>query len=339
MLRLSFAACALLGMAVRVNAQDTTGIRPGARMRVATSLQVEGRQENFTIVGTLTAFDANRLMIRRTDAAQLDTVPFSLVRHAEVSRGPRPARSSAIRGSIIGGVIGAAAAADRRNDRQSRSSFHPVRRRDRRALRRFASRRSMAARFHPGRTGDAAMSHSMAWSTILATCLVLGGATAVVAQDTTGVRVDSRIRVTTMQSATDSGSRRTVTGTLRAWTASAMLVERPGAARVDTIPFALTRLASVSRGYRSPARSAWRGAWIGAIAGATLWYVLERNRGVQCEPFTDRCDAHGQPLTGTFRIVSGASIPAGILVGGAIGYSRTGEEWMRFRVPGDLTAR
>jgi hypothetical protein len=113
MLRLSLTA--LLAVAVTASAapcQQRIEVAPGTRVRLTVPTFVDGVAVNrsaTTSVGTIVGIDSTSITARMENGGGVQTLPFNVLTHVEISRGRVSAgegrRRGAIRGALIGGGL------------------------------------------------------------------------------------------------------------------------------------------------------------------------------------------------------------------------------------------
>jgi len=110
MLRLSLAA--LLTVAITASAapcQQRIEVAPGTRVRLTVPTFVDGVAVNrsaTTSIGTVLGIDSTSITARMENGGAVQTLPFNVLTHLEISRGRVPVDESSSRGVVRGALIG-----------------------------------------------------------------------------------------------------------------------------------------------------------------------------------------------------------------------------------------
>jgi hypothetical protein len=169
--------------------------------------------------------------------------------------------------------------------------------------------------------------------------LALAGSPAM-AQDTTTVLVGARVRIEATRQVDNRLEHYTLVGNLAAFDSVRLYLGAPGRVRIDSVPHVFVVSAQVSREYTPRLASTARGALGGAILGGVVYgmYRLFKSNdhpGAQnpystTEPREEKADVNDK--------VGKLSIPLGTAFGALFGLINSGDQWLKFRVPGDLGA-
>lgn len=115
MLRQAFAA--LLAVAITASAapcQQRLEVAPGTRVRLTVPTFIDGVAINrgaTTSIGTIVGIDSTSITARLENGGVVQTLPFNVLTHVEISRGRLSAREGSRRGAVRGALIGGGIAA------------------------------------------------------------------------------------------------------------------------------------------------------------------------------------------------------------------------------------
>jgi hypothetical protein len=115
MFRLSLAG--LLAVAITASAapcQQRIEAAPGTRVRLTVPTFIDGVAINrgaTTSVGTIVGIDSTSITARLENGGAVQTLPFNVLTHVEISRGRLSAREGSRRGAVRGALIGGGIAA------------------------------------------------------------------------------------------------------------------------------------------------------------------------------------------------------------------------------------
>ena len=110
MIRLSLAA--LLAVAITASAapcQQRIEVAPGTRVRLTVPTFVDGVAVNrsaTTSIGTVLGIDSTSITARMENGGAVQTLPFNVLTHLEISRGRVPVDESSSRGVVRGALVG-----------------------------------------------------------------------------------------------------------------------------------------------------------------------------------------------------------------------------------------